>query len=137
VQPFGNNLVTMSLTGAQIERLLEQQFCGTNQSSFKVLQISDTLRYTYDADRRGAADCTTADAVDATSIMLDGVPVVPAQSYRITVNNFLAGGGDGFGVLTQGTDVLGGALDLDALEQHLQALGTVSSPALGRITRVN
>nr|MBO2503011.1 bifunctional metallophosphatase/5'-nucleotidase [Thermoanaerobacterales bacterium] len=121
VQPFGNSLVTMTLTGAQIERLLEEQFCGVNAEAPRVLQPSAGFSYTWSASAVGAADCDTADAVDPASITLDGEPVDPSGTYRVTVNSFLATGGDGFAVLNEGTDRLGGALDLDALEAYLSA----------------
>ena len=85
----------------------------------------------------GAADCATADAVDIATIAIGGVPVDPAASYRITVNSFLATGGDNFGVLNEGTDRLGGAVDLDALEDHLSgAAGGVAPGPQDRITIV-
>src|SRR5690606_19859918 len=92
VQPFGNSLVTMTLTGAQIDRMLEQQFCGGNAAAPRVLQPSAGVAYSYRAAAVGAADCATADAVDIATIAIGGVPVDPAASYRITVNSFLATG---------------------------------------------
>ena len=137
VQPFGNSLVTMTLTGAQIDTMLEQQFCGINAEAPRVLQPSLGFAYTWDAAAVGAADCSTADAVDPTTIAIDGVPVDPAGSYRITVNSFLATGGDGFDVLNEGTERLGGALDLDALEDYFVANpeGVAPGPQ-DRISRV-
>jgi 5'-nucleotidase len=137
VQPFGNSLVTMTLTGAQIETMLEQQFCGINAGAPRVLQPSVGFTYTWDAGGIGAADCATADAIDPNTIAIDGVPVDPAGSYRVTVNSFLATGGDGFAVLNDGTDRLGGALDLDALEDYFIAnpAGVAPGPQ-DRITRV-
>ncbi|HEY7070504.1 MAG TPA: 5'-nucleotidase C-terminal domain-containing protein [Acidimicrobiales bacterium] len=138
VQPFGNSLVTMTLTGAQIETMLEQQFCGTNASFNKVLQPSAGVSYTWDHAAIGATDCATANAIDPASIAINGVPVDPGTSYRITVNSFLATGGDGFTVLNGGTDRLGGAVDLDALEDHFTAnpAGVAPGPQ-NRITRIN
>ncbi len=125
VQPFGNSLVTLTLTGAQIELMLEQQFCGINSPANggfpRVLQPSSTVHYTWDPSTAGAASCETADAVDPASVTIGGVALDLAASYRITVNSFLADGGDGFGVLTQGTDRLGGAVDTDAFEAYLEA----------------
>jgi len=137
VQPFGNSLTTMTVTGAQIDRLLEEQFCGGNAAAPRVLQPSAGFTYTYDGTAVGSADCATADAVDASTIAIDGVPVDPADTYRITVNSFLATGGDNFAVLNEGTDRLGGAVDLDALEAYFVANpGGVAPGPQDRITRL-
>lgn len=114
VQPFGNSLVTLTLTGAQIEQVLEQQFAGCNgQSTTRILQASAGLRYEYSASAPACAK------IDPASITLHGVTIDPAASYRVTVNNFLADGGDGFTVLKQGSNRLGGAQDLDAVTRYL------------------
>lgn len=126
VQPFGNSLVTMTLSGAQIHALLEQQFV-----SQKILQVSEGFSYTWQDS------APVGEKVDPSTILLDGVPVDLAASYRVTVNSFLATGGDGFTVLAEGTDRLGGAVDVDALEAYLQANTPLAPPALGRITRVD
>ena len=137
VQPFGNSMVTMTLTGAQIETMLEQQFCGTNAGAPRVLQPSATFTYSYTGAATGVADCAAANAVDPASMAINGVPVDPAGTYRITVNSFLASGGDGFAVLNEGTDRLGGAVDLDALEAYLTGTpGGVSPGPQDRITRL-
>lgn len=113
VQPFGNTLVTMSLKGSQVETLLEQQFCNPSGTSSRILQVSEGFTYAFDP----TAPCGSK--VDPSSIVLDGAVLDPAATYRVTVNSFLADGGDNFRVLTSGTDRLGGALDLDALEAYL------------------
>ena len=137
VQPFGNSLVTMTLTGAQIDRMLEEQFCGGNAAAPRVLQPSVGFTYTFHAAAVGAADCDLADAVDESTIAIGGVAVDPAGTYRITVNSFLATGGDNFAVLNEGTDRLGGAVDLDALEDYLSAApGGVAPGPQDRITRI-
>ncbi|MQA27737.1 MAG: bifunctional metallophosphatase/5'-nucleotidase [Micromonosporaceae bacterium] len=129
VQPFGNSLVTMSLTGAQLDTLLEQQWCG--QSFPRILQVSAGFSYTWDAT---APAC---DRVDASTIAIDGVAVDPSASYRITVNSFLASGGDLFHVLPDGADRLGGEIDLDALEAYFVAHSPVAPGTQDRITRLN
>ena len=68
--------------------------------------------------------------------MLNGVPVNPTASYRVTVNSFLADGGDSFPILTQGTNRLGGAVDTDALEAYLTANAPVSPGPQNRITMI-
>ncbi len=130
VQPFGNSLVTMTLTGAQIETLLEQQFVGCGQSFNRILQVSEGFSYTWNS--AGSA----CDKIDPTSIMLNGVVIDPAGTYRVTVNSFLADGGDKFSVLVSGTERLGGALDLDAFEDYLAANSPVSPGPQDRIIRL-
>jgi 5'-nucleotidase len=112
VQPFGNSLVTLTLTGAQIDRVLEQQWDGQGTSP-KVLQVSNGLTYTW------SASGPLGSRVDPATIKINGVAVDPAGSYRVTVNSFLADGGDGFTELRKGTARLGGAVDLDALAAYL------------------
>ncbi|MGH3747260.1 MAG: bifunctional metallophosphatase/5'-nucleotidase [Micromonosporaceae bacterium] len=129
VQPFGNSMVTMSLTGAQIDEMLEQQWC--NQSSPKILQVSAGVTYTWD---NAAPAC---DRVDPASIKINGVAVDPNASYRITVNSFMASGGDGFRVLPEGADRLGGDIDLDALEAYFVEHSPVAPGPQDRISRTN
>ncbi|MEX2133990.1 MAG: 5'-nucleotidase, partial [Acidimicrobiia bacterium] len=129
VQPFGNSLVTMTLTGAQIDTLLEQQWVG--QTSPRILQVSVGFAYTWDA---AAPD---GDKVDPATIMIDGVVVDAATSYRVTVNSFLADGGDNFFVLVDGTDRLGGEVDLDALVTYFELNSPVAPGPQDRINRLN
>jgi 5'-nucleotidase len=128
VQPFGNNLVTMTLTGAQIEILLEQQFSAARTT---ILQVSSGFAYEW------SASAPFGDRIDPDSITLDGEIIDPAGEYRVTVNSFLAPGGDSFSVLAAGERRLGAELDLDALEDYLAANRPLAVPALGRITRVD
>ena len=129
VQPFGNSLVTMTLTGAQIHALLEQQWDG--QPFPRILQVSDGFTYTWDAAQPDGSK------VDPATIMIDGVQVDPGTGYRVTVNSFLADGGDNFSVLPDGTDRLGGEVDLDALVTYFGANSPVAPGPQDRITRVN
>jgi 5'-nucleotidase len=145
VQPFGNSLVTMTLSGAQIEAVLEQQWCGANLNAVKVLQVSDGFEYTYDGAGlllqgnpptlvNTTGDC---DRINPADITLDDTPISPMVLYRVTVNSFLATGGDGFSALTGGTNPLGGDVDLDALEKYLTANPDGIPPGpQDRITRV-
>ena len=128
VQPFGNNLVTLTLTGAQIDTLLEQQFVGCGQSANRILQVSNGFTYSWSAS--GGA----CNKVDPATIMLNGVPLDSSGSYRVTVNSFLADGGDNFFILPSGTDRLGGAVDTDALEAYFAAFSPVAPGPQSRIT---
>jgi 5'-nucleotidase len=129
VQPFGNYLTTLDLTGAQLDCLLEEQFVTE-----RTLQPSASVRYTVDA---AGAVGTAADPCAGTKvggITVGGAPVDPAGTYRITVNSFLAGGGDGFSVLTEGTNEVVGGPDLDAFTAYLTANRPTAPPATDRIT---
>jgi 5'-nucleotidase len=127
VQPFANNLTTMTLTGALLEKVLEQQFQSTG---FLVMQVSQGFSYTWKASG------PDGDKVDPASIMLNGTVIDPAASYRVTMNNFMAAGGDGYQAFTDGTDVLTGPIDLDAVDAYLSANKPLTAPATGRITRI-
>jgi 5'-nucleotidase len=130
VQPFGNSLVTMTLTGAQIDTLLEQQFDNPAAGQMRVLQVSNGVTYTWDMD------APTGSKVDIASIMIGGVPIDPSAEYRITVNSFLADGGDNFAILVQGTDRLGGEVDLDALVTYFNNNSPIAPGPQDRITVV-
>jgi 5'-nucleotidase len=127
VQPFGNTLVTLTLTGAQLHTLLEQQWEG---SLVRILQPSQGFGYTW------KASAPVGQKVDPASMRLHGAPVDPAGRYRVTVNSFLANGGDGFRVLTQGTERRGGPVDVDALEAWLKARSPLPPPETNRLVRV-
>jgi 5'-nucleotidase len=131
IQPFANNLVTMDLTGAQLDCVLEQQYALARPV---VLQPSSTVRYTVTP---GATAGTAADPCSGqrvSGLAIDGAPVDPAATYRVTVNTFLADGGDGFTQLRQGTGRVTTSVDLDAFVAHLQATPGVTPPATDRIT---
>ena len=130
VQPFGNSLVTMTLTGEQIDTLLEQQFDNPEVGSNRILQVSSGFTYTWDPA------APTGSKVDIASIAIGGVAIDPAAGYRVTVNSFLAGGGDNFAVLVDGTERLGGEVDLDALATFFGASSPVAPGPQDRISIV-
>ena len=128
VQPFGNSMVTMTLTGAQIKAVLEQQFDNPAVGQNRILQVSNGFTYTW------TASAPLGNKVS--NIMLNGVPLDMNASYRVTVNSFLADGGDNFTVLRQGTDRLGGEVDTDAFEKYFAAFSPVAPGPQNRITQV-
>jgi 5'-nucleotidase len=130
VQPFGNSLVTMTLTGTQIDALLEQQATAGSDGLGRTLQVSNGFTYTWNASAPNGSK------VDINSIMINGVPIDPNASYRVTVNSFLADGGDGFTVLLQGEDRLGGEVDLDALVTYFENNSPVAPGPQNRILLV-
>src|SRR5215207_8671136 len=130
VQPFGNSMVTLTLTGAQIERVLEEQFAGCTLSAARILQVSAGFTYTWNA---GGPVC---EKVDPASISINGVPLDLSASYRVTVNSFLADGGDSFPTLAQGTNRVGGEVDTDAFEKYFAAHSPVAPGPQNRITLI-
>jgi len=125
VHPFGNHLVTMTLTGAQIDTLLELQW--TDRSSRNILMPSAGFSYTWSRSQPAGA------RVDPSSIRLHGDMVDPDGRYRVTVNSFLADGGDGFPLLREGTERVDGGADVDALKDYLAANSPVSPVEPDRI----
>lgn len=128
-QPFRNQLVTLTLSGAQIKNMLEQQWLDPNRP--RILQVSKGFNYTWDAAK------PYGEHVVADRMSLNGQRVEPAQTYRVTVNNYLAVGGDGFTVLKDGTAAQFGAYDADALDAYFKANSPLSPGQLDRIVRMN
>ncbi|WP_077034153.1 bifunctional UDP-sugar hydrolase/5'-nucleotidase [Pelomonas sp. KK5] len=127
VQPFYNNLVTLTLSGAQLRQALEQQWL--DQPKFRPLQVSRGFAYRWDA-----AKPLGQRVVD---MRLNGQPIAADASLRITVTTFLAAGGDGFKAFTEGSARHTGMQDIDALEQYLQSQPLTQPPALDRVVRIN
>ncbi|MER7049870.1 bifunctional metallophosphatase/5'-nucleotidase [Streptomyces jumonjinensis] len=134
VQPFTNMMNVVDLTGAQLITALQQQVSGANQGSPKILQVSEGFTYTLDMTKTGA------DRVVTGSVKLNGAAIDPAKTYRVAMNEFLSGGGDGFSVLKEHRNKVVGASDLDVFIGYLAAHSSASSPlappATGRITVV-
>ena len=113
LQPFGNNLVVKTLTGAQLKAVLEQQFRG-EQGAVKLASLlvpSHNVQFAYDMTKPAGSRIVF--------FTVNGKVVDPDRRYRVTVNNFLASGGDGFSIFAEGTDAFDAGLDLDALEAWL------------------
>ncbi|MBI1770919.1 MAG: bifunctional metallophosphatase/5'-nucleotidase, partial [Burkholderiales bacterium] len=116
VQPFGNNLVRMKLTGAQILTLLQQQWLGREVNDPKKLFVSHTLSYSYDP--RAGIDARVKD------VKIKGKPLDMNQQYSVVVNSFMADGGDGFAVLKQAKDKELIGRDLEAFESYVREQGS-------------
>jgi 2',3'-cyclic-nucleotide 2'-phosphodiesterase / 3'-nucleotidase / 5'-nucleotidase len=125
VQPFGNDLVKMNVTGEVIKTLLEQQW----GSKVRIMPISG-LKVAYD-DSRAAGDRIVSITKN------DGTPVEMDKTYSITVNNYMAGGGDGYAILATITDKTIDVVDLDALVNYIKAHGEVNPQIEGRVTKLN
>jgi 5'-nucleotidase len=128
-QPFRNQLVTLTLTGSQIKNMLEQQWLDPRRP--RILQVSEGFSYAWDNAK------PNGDRVIAASMSLNGERIDPAKSYRVTVNNYLSVGGDGFTVLKEATAPQIGVFDADALYAYFQANSPIVPMAPDRIKRLN
>jgi 5'-nucleotidase len=127
VQPFGNDLVVLTLTGSEIETVLRQQY---QPSGNNILQVSEGFEFTW---RQPAGQPIE---IIPGSVKLNGQPLVPGQPYRVVTNNFLVGGGDSFAGFKVGTDRVTVGNDLEALESYVKAHSPLTGENKGRIKRV-
>jgi 5'-nucleotidase len=128
-QPFRNQLVTLTLTGSQIKAMLEQQWLDPKRP--RILQVSKGFHYTWDGAK------PQGERVIADRMSLNGQPIDPTASYRVTVNNYLAVGGDGFTALKEGSAPQFGVYDVDALYTYFQANSPIAPQPADRIARMN
>jgi 5'-nucleotidase len=128
-QPFRNRLVTLTLTGAEIKDMLEQQW--RDPARPRILQVSRGFSYSWDAAK------PYGEHVVAASMKLHGVAIEPSTSYRVTVNDYLALGGDGFTVLKDGGAKQYGLYDDEALFAYFRANSPITPGTPDRISRVN
>lgn len=128
-QPFRNQLVTLTLSGKQIKDVLEQQWLDPKRP--RILQVSKGFFYAWDNSK------PNGEHVLPERMSLNGTPIDPAASYRVTVNNFLSVGGDGFTVLKDGTAPQIGVYDIDALHAYFQANSPIAPGAANRIVRID
>jgi 5'-nucleotidase len=126
-QPFNNELVTMTLTGAQVRAVIED---GLDDAGDKqALAPSAGLKFSYDMRRPSGSRVV--------SLTLNGKPLAPAAKYRVTVVNFLAEGGDGFATFKQGTEITRGMIDNEAFQQWLAAVPVRQVPKEERTVRLD
>lgn len=131
VQPFGNSIITLNLTGSQIDELLEEQFDNPEIGRNSILQVSRGFFYTWNKS------APTGRKVDINSIRINGTTIDPEGSYRIAANLFLADGGDNFNVLNTGVDRVCGVSDLNASIEYFQAFSPVSPGQMDRIAVIS
>lgn len=122
-QPFGNQMVVKTFTGAQIKQLLEQQFADITY--VRILSPSTGFRFGYDLSKPAGQRLLFA--------TLNGKPIEDGATYRVATSDFLGNGGDGFSVLKDGTNPTAGPIDLEALVALLARAGTTPLPALDRV----
>jgi 5'-nucleotidase len=129
LQPFGNGLITLTLSGSDLKHLLEAQWSRRGER-VRFLQPSRGFSYAW-ADHR-----PWGERVDPASLQLDGMRIDPRGRYRVTVNSFLAAGGDGFTLLRDADERVGGPLDVDALASYLREAGSAGPVAPDPVARI-
>jgi 5'-nucleotidase len=130
VQPFNNVMNVKTMSGASIYRLLEQQFDNPAVGGIKLLQVSNGFTYSYDFRRPAGSRVTPG------SVAINGNPILQTGLYRVAMNNFLASGGDGFPAFNEGTDQLGGEIDIDAAVNYFRTHSPVAPGPRDRATRL-
>jgi 5'-nucleotidase len=131
VQPFGNVVTVLTMTGDAIRRLLEQQFDNPGPGRQEMLQVSNGFTYRYDLDSPPGR------RVDPSSIKIGGRVIAPADRVRVAANSFLVSGGDGFTMFARGTNQIGGELDIDALAAYFRAHSPIRPGPQNRIVRTD
>jgi len=128
--PFGNAIIVLEMTGAQVRNVLEQQFCDENPATIcdSVLIPSAGVQY--------SADVNAPVQQRVVSLSLNGEPLDPGRRYRVATNSFLVGGGDGFAQFTQVPEIANVGFDIDGLEAYV-AQGDLSVPVCGRVRRID
>jgi 5'-nucleotidase len=131
VQPFGNVLTVVTMTGEMIKRLLEQQFDNPRPGAASILQISNGFTYRY------RMNAPAGQHVDVDSITIDGRHIAAADRLRVATLDFLVEGGGGYPALGDGTDKLVGIADIDALVAFFRTRSPIAPPAQNRIVRID
>jgi 5'-nucleotidase len=134
-QPFGNSLVTLTLTAQDLKNVLEQQFAGCRgqaAAATRIMVPSSGFKYTWDGakacDARISSVTLTRNGATETIVDAAGAVPAPTKTYRVTVNNFMATGGDGFTTFLNGKQALGGAQDIDALTAFMAGYKAPAAP---------
>src|SRR5439155_24168296 len=118
VQPFGNRITVVTMTGDMIRRLLEQQFVADGRRT--ILEVSSGFTYQY------KLNAPPGEHVVPGSIRLNGKAILPSDRVRVEVIDFMITGGNGFTVFAEGTDATPGPLDIDAVVEYFAAHSPVA-----------
>jgi 5'-nucleotidase len=130
VTPFGDELYTESLTGAQLIALLDEQWI--DKTDVELLALSRNVHFTWDA----ALPDGHSKLIPG-SVTVDGLPVNPLATYRVTIDAFIGGGGDKYVVLEKGTNRTPGVVDIQALDDYITTHSPLTPPPHDRITRLH
>ncbi len=148
VQPFGNLLTTIPMTGAQIKGVLEEQCQPVGVSRpFLHMGVSEGVTYDLTKTLEMVLNPRTPDPTDlilactsitVTNLELNGVPIEDGTTYFVTANNFLIDGGDNFVTFREipATERVGAGIDLDALIAYLGEEGPIAPPGTDRVNEL-
>jgi 5'-nucleotidase len=131
VQPFGNVVTVLTMSGEEIKRILELQFDNPVPGQHEILQVSQGFTYRY------ALNARPGDRVDPSSIKIGGKLIGATDHVRVTANNFLVAGGDGFATFAEGRGKVGGIPDVDALAEYFKTHSPVRPGPQDRIVRTD
>jgi 5'-nucleotidase len=131
VQPFGNVMTVLTMTGDMIKRLLEQQFDNPAPGERSVLQVSKGFTYRY------TRNAPAGQRVDPASLMIDGRRIAPTDRLRVAASDFLVAGGNGFTIFREGTNKVAGDADIDALVAYVRTHSPVAPGPQNRIIRTD
>ena len=131
VQPFGNVVTLMTITGETLVRLLEQQFDNPRPGARRMLQVSDGLTYRY------RATATAGQHIDPESIRVQGRRIGTTDRLRVAASEFLIGGGDRFTAFGDADDIVGVTADVDAFAAYLREHSPVAPGPQNRIERID
>jgi 5'-nucleotidase len=131
VQPFGNVMTVLTMTGDMIKRLLEEQFDNPAPGERSVLQVSSGFTYRY------TQNAPAGHRVDPTSLMIGGRRIAPGDRLRVAASDFLIAGGNGFTIFKEGTNKMAGDADIDALVAYVRTHSPVAPGPQNRIVRTD
>jgi 5'-nucleotidase len=125
--------MTKSMTGRQIRAVLEQQFASGPNTVTSPIMLQPSRGFTYSYDLRRPEGQRIID------MRLNGTPIGDDTAYRVTMNSFLASGGDSFTLFREGRDPRVGIQDIDALERYIAGFGATPPPLppANRVTRLS
>lgn len=118
VQPFGNSLGVVEITGEDLKNALEQQWQQGGKRPMLSLGLSKNVQYAYNPD--------AAQGKRISYVTIDGKPLDPAKTYRVAGSSFLLTGGDGFDSFAKGKFQDAGQIDVDVFNRYLKDNSDIS-----------
>ncbi|WP_105566106.1 choice-of-anchor I family protein [Microbacterium halophytorum] len=131
VQPFANTLVTTTLTGEQLEGVLEEQWQPDGSERSKLhLGVSEGFSYEYVEEAEQGERIV--------SMTYQGEEVQPEDEILVVTNSFVASGGDNFTTFAEGVGTAdSGLVDLTASVDYFAEHDVVDPAPLGRAIPVD